>query len=231
MLLTIVKAIGAPGSFGFLLVTGIAGLLLYSRPRFRRLARLWLFTLAMGYFLTSLPVVATAITSLLPDETTSTNFRPHDLDLLIVIEGDNADGRLREASRIYQTVAPVKVVALGGGDFFNGLVAAGIPRDQITLMQDDRNTRQQIATVLSLAGAQPKHRVAVVASRLQIPRVAKLARAGGGSDVQMVSSPADTEPPRAGLRTVLPNLAALAVSRDALYEIAALAYYGFRGWI
>jgi uncharacterized SAM-binding protein YcdF (DUF218 family) len=73
-------------------------------------------------------------------------------------------------------------------------------------------------------------RTCVIASRLQMPRVAALAHSEG-LDVTLIPSPTDTEPPTAGFRVFVPSYTALGVSRDALYEHAALAYYRWRDWV
>jgi hypothetical protein len=87
-----------------------------------------------------------------------------------------------------------------------------------------------MARVKTLAGGPDADRAAIVVSRLQMPRVAAMARAAG-LDIILVPSPMDVEPPVKGLRYFLPSLAALTLSRDALYELAALPYYRWRGWL
>jgi hypothetical protein len=70
----------------------------------------------------------------------------------------------------------------------------------------------------------------VVASRLQAPRVWALARAMG-LGILVMPSPVDDEPAASGLRAFVPSYLALRVSRDAIYEHVALAYYRWQGWI
>ena len=53
-------------------------------------------------------------------------------------------------------------------------------------------------------------------------------RAGSAA---LIVSPIDTEPATSGWRLVVPTYYALRVSRDAIYEHAALALYTWRGWI
>jgi hypothetical protein len=52
-----------------------------------------------------------------------------------------------------------------------------------------------------------------------------------GLDIQTVPSPIDDEPPRTGIKRVVPSYIGLRVSRDALYEHMAIAYYTRKGWI
>jgi hypothetical protein len=47
----------------------------------------------------------------------------------------------------------------------------------------------------------------------------------------LLPSPVDHEPAHQGWKLWLPSFAALRVSREALYELAALEYYRLRGWI
>jgi hypothetical protein len=73
-------------------------------------------------------------------------------------------------------------------------------------------------------------RVAAVASRLQMPRISALAGAMR-RNIALIAAPVDHEPPTRGLWRWLPSIDALAVTRDAIYERAALRYYHSRGWI
>jgi hypothetical protein len=92
------------------------------------------------------------------------------------------------------------------------------------------NTRDQIDWVVLFVREHPDSRVAVVASRLQMPRVRALADAQN-LRVAFVAAPIDTDPASVGWRRLWPSYAALRASRDAIYEHAALAYYRWRGWI
>ena len=73
-------------------------------------------------------------------------------------------------------------------------------------------------------------RPALVTSRLQAPRIRELAR-HEQLDVTVVPARLEKEPPASGYRFWLPSLAALALSREALYERVALVYYRRNGWI
>jgi hypothetical protein len=48
---------------------------------------------------------------------------------------------------------------------------------------------------------------------------------------ELVPASIDIEPPTSGVRRFIPAYIALRVSRDALYEHAALLYYRYNGWI
>ena len=102
-------------------------------------------------------------------------------------------------------------------------------RGRLRLETDATTTREQIAQLARIVEAGPG-RPALVASRLQMARVAALVRVAG-LEVTLISSPIDDEPPTSGLQRFVPMYIALRVSRDALYEHVALAYYAWRGWI
>jgi len=73
-------------------------------------------------------------------------------------------------------------------------------------------------------------RAGLVASRLQMPRVVELART---FEVNLLFLPSelDHEVSISGGSSLIPSYGALEISRDALYERAALSYYRSRGWI
>jgi uncharacterized SAM-binding protein YcdF (DUF218 family) len=152
------------------------------------------------------------------------------IDQLVVLDGDNRVGRVKLTREIFDTRPPQRVWVLGDVWIANALRDAGIPNDKLTHEIGAGTTREQIARVTALVHSNPRTSFAVVASRLQMPRIAALFRAGGLS-VALLASPVDAEPPTSGARVFVPSYAALRVSRDAFYEVVALAYYRWRGWI
>jgi uncharacterized SAM-binding protein YcdF (DUF218 family) len=110
------------------------------------------------------------------------------------------------------------------------LVQAGIPADRIVTDLRSPTTRIQLQELPGLLEGRSAGRVVMVASRLQMPRVVALARAQGLA-ASFAPSPIDTEPPESGIRRFVPTYTALRVSRDAIYEHLALAYYRYRSWI
>ena len=99
-------------------------------------------------------------------------------------------------------------------------------------MTDDMpaTTRAQMQWIATEFRTRPPTRAALIASRLQMPRVIELARSYG-VHVLFLSSPLDHNVVASGVWTAIPSYGALEVSRDALYERAALSYYRSRGWI
>jgi len=229
--LNLLKLVGPPGSLGFVIFTLLVALVVaYVWPRNRRLARGWLATVFIGHVVLAFPLVANAIASRLPVFRSADAGAIGHLDVLVVFDGDNRRGRVQEAATVYGRVKPPAVLILGADWMVEPLVEAGVPASVIK--QDDRTgtTRGQIERVEALVRENANTRVAIVASRLQMPRVEALVKAAG-LPVLLFASPVDSEPPTRGVRLLLPTYTALRVSRDALYELAALAYYDRQGWI
>lgn len=225
--MSLLKLFASPGSLSFLAL-GIAVSLTvaYGWPKRRRLGKRLLVALLALYVVMSLPVVAKSIAGRLPS--TATTAAP--FDQLIVLDGDNRIGRIQLAHEIVDARSPHRVWVLGAQWFADALRDAGIPHDRLVHETGASTTREQILRVTSLVESNPRTAFALIASRLQMPRIAALLQARGLS-VGLIASPVDSEPPTSGARLFVPSYAALRVSRDAFYEVVALAYYRWRGWI
>lgn len=228
---TVLKAIGAPGAVPFVACCVLIGIVVaFVWPRNRRLARTWLWFVVIAHTILALPVVANAIAAGLPTVEVSTPGALQNLDTVFVFDGDNRRGRVRSATEAAFASPRAAIVVLGGHDWFTDqLAAAGVAPARISHDYKPADTRQQIAA-LQRRIAPASGQTALVASRLQMPRVAALMRDAGVSSV-LVASPIDTEPPTSGWRIFVPSYYALRVSRDAIYEYAALEYYARKGWI
>jgi hypothetical protein len=233
-LLSIGKPIDAPGSIEFLfLCLGIGLCFWLLWPRSARLARRWLMSVFILYIVLALPITAKAIAGQLPAIGTGTvwdDLTP--VDALVIFDGDNRRGRLRAAARAFARSKPPAIWVLGSEAawFEPELPLVGIPLSTVQFDSSTLNTRDQIAWVGRRLAAHPEGRVAVVASRLQAPRIAGMFRVAGLTGVSIVPAPIDVEPPVSGSALLLPAHSALRVSRDALYEHMALAYYRHNGW-
>jgi uncharacterized SAM-binding protein YcdF (DUF218 family) len=228
---SILKSAFTPGSRSFLIVClAVWPVLRYVWPRSPRCAGGWLLTIAGTYLVLGLPWVANALADRLtrprPDELASLRA----VDTLVVLDGDNRVGRVRQAERVYAVARPGAVRVLGAVWVATALAKVGIPQNRIVQDASAATTRDQMAWVQRLLAQRPADRTALIASRLQMPRVVALAKAAG-LQLTLVPSPIDTEPPTTGVWLFVPTYLALRVSRDALYEHAALAYYTWRGWI
>ncbi len=226
--LTVLKAIGPPGSLGCLVLCVAIALLL--RRRRPAVARLWLAAVAVAYLVLSLPIVAAATIGLLPAYSAAEERPNEPLDVLVVLDGDNYTGRAAEAGRIYRRAAPARVIVSGEDWFVRRVIGAGVPLDRIERESDSRTTREQMFFLRDLQARQPRQQVAAIASRLQAPRIAALAMAMGFR-LDLRPSPTDPEVAAAGVRRFIPRYRLSAVAGDALYEWVALAYYRRQGWI
>jgi len=200
-------------------------------PRYRRLAGAAVVPVLLGYFVLSLPLVATLIAGRLTrcsPPTDITHLRG--IDTLIVFDGDNRRGRARETAAIWRASAPSLVLVSGEAWLIEPLVEAGVSRSSLQRDKSGQNTRDQVLLSTRLLATRPASHGAIVASRLQMPRIEALARAIG-LRATLVASPVDAEPPSTGWLRYVPSYAALRVSRDAIYEHAAFVYYRWRGWI
>jgi len=232
-LLSIVKPIDAPGSIPFLFLALAAGLVLrFGWRRTRAIGFAWLVGVVVLYLILAMPLVANGIASSLPGAalTATPNIGP--LDTLVVFDGDNRRGRVHAAAELFGHLHPQAIWVLGReADWLrNELPNAGVPSGVIRMDQATGTTREQVAWVERYVGREPRLHLAIVVSRLQVPRVWGLL-ARGGIAVPLVGGPIDDEPPVGGARLLVPTYIALRVSRDALYEHVALAYYRHRGWI
>ena len=227
----ILKLIGGPGSLGFLSLGCAIGLfLIYAWPRNRRLGRAWLFSLYSTYLVMGLPLVAQRVAA--PMAAPSAGYQPITarLNTLAILDGDNAVARVREGFRIWLAAKPDVVIASGDAVLVDRLIESGIPRQRLVLDQASTTTREQIDYLVGYAAKHPAARLAIVASRLQMPRVLGLARRAG-LKAAFYSSQVNREPATSGFLLFVPTYATLRVTRDALYERAALAYYARQGWI
>jgi uncharacterized SAM-binding protein YcdF (DUF218 family) len=228
---TLLKQAATPGSIGFLLAgLGFSLVLRYLWPRNRRLAHTWLTIVAGVYLIMSLPWVANALSDGLPQIQSPDSRSLGAIETLVVFDGDNRLGRVRETERVYAAARPKVVQVLGARWLVRALERTGIPPSAIAQDARPSTTREQMIWMVHRFPRDEAGDVAVIASRLQMPRVAALAKAAGVPLI-LFASPVDDEPPTAGIRLFLPTYTALRVSRDALYEHAALAYYARRGWI
>src|SRR4051812_31523044 len=95
--LGIAKIIGGPGSLGFLAVACVVGfLLLYVWPKRTAVGRAWLFATFLIYVILGFPFVAHSIADCLPPAGSVDPSTGRTVQELIVLGGDNEDGRVLE---------------------------------------------------------------------------------------------------------------------------------------
>ena len=222
--------IGGPGSVGFLFVSAAIAAVLWRYRRTRRVGRWLLALLVGGYVVLSIPAVAHVIAGSAP-ATPAEDFSGYGtLDDVYVIDGDNYQARAATAVRLTSVAGPRRVWIVGGPELKNALIASGIPDELWRWNGQARTTYDQTVWVQSSMRAHGSRRAALVVSRVHAGRVIGLVRRAN-LDVIVVSAPVDREPAAAGAWRWVPSLAALALSREALYERVAVAYYRRNGWI
>jgi len=191
----------------------------------------WLFAVISAYLVLATPVAAHRIADVL------TQYRPvpeitrlPTADVVITLGGDNVRGRASETLRAHAAWPSARIVLFGDDWLLEHLLGGGIPPGLVTHDPRPPNTLGQMVAVRDYLRAHP-HEVtaAVVASRLQMPRIAAIADTMR-LRITLLPSPADVEPPRAGAGRWLPRYTALRISRDAIYEHAALIYYRWKGF-
>jgi len=228
-----VKSIGAPGSIGLLLLcVGIWFVFRYVWPRRAVLARRWILGVTLTYLALAWPPIADGISELLPAVPRAVSpSAPGRVDVLVIFDGDNRRARARAGIEVNAVAAPKAIWVLGNGWLVEPMSEAGVVRDRIWHDAHMATTRDQMARLGRLvADAGPSARLAVIVSRFQAPRVAGLLEAQR-LDVALISSPSDRESPTEGMARLIPTYTALRNSREALYEVAAVWYYRWRGWI
>jgi uncharacterized SAM-binding protein YcdF (DUF218 family) len=228
--ISLLKATGGPGSIPFFILAIAIGLIvIYAWPRRRRLGLMWVTGVSVVYAIMALPVTAQAIANSLPS-ISSREASASPIALLVVLDGDNRRGRARIAQHIVAANQPDAIWVLGSSWMIDPLLEAGVPDMVARHNPSAANTRDQMQQVAAMSAKVAPGRTVVLASRLQAPRVAALAMAFG-TDPDIVPTPVDDEPPTHGWRRFLPSYIALRLSRDALYEHAALWWYARQGWI
>lgn len=226
----LLKLTGGPGSLQLLVLLVAAGVLVRLRwPSARRVASWWIAAVAASYVALSLPVVSKTIDHRLMAFTQNAERSPDTgVQTIIVLDGDNRRGRLAETLSLWKSTSPRRVIVSGQEWLAERLAEAGVPANALEREADTSTTLEQIAW-LTRIDTDPRS-VAVVASRLQTPRVQALLRKAGFQP-HLVPASIDAEPPNAGWTCYVPSYAALRLSRDAIYELVALRYYRARGWI
>ncbi len=226
------KLLGGPGSLRLLLIGSLAGVaVIYFWPRHRRLGRAWLVTLFSSYLVLGVPLVAKSIAAPFGRSLTATDVeRVEHVELLVIFDGDNWKGRIRETLLAWRKLAPSTILVSGENWFVRNLTRAGLPATRLTVDRQSSTTREQVNYLETFLRERRPPTAALIVSRLQAPRVAGLLDVRG-LPVTVIAAPLDTEMESGGIWAVVPTFAALQLSRDALYERVALSYYRWRGWI
>jgi uncharacterized SAM-binding protein YcdF (DUF218 family) len=226
--LTVLKAIS--GGLNLLALCCAVGLSLRVGG-FRRAARWWLFATYLTFVIGGIPVVARQLASRIPAGAPSSDVGPFaDSDVLIVLDGDNPDGRVLAAVSILRAAHPRMVVVSGRRELAEQLAADGVPLKLLVMETEAATTREQIAFVGQFVHQERALTPTLVVSCLSVARVEGLLRKAR-LDIRVAASDFDGAVPEHGYRRWIPTFRSFTVSRDSLYEILALKYYRSNGWL
>jgi uncharacterized SAM-binding protein YcdF (DUF218 family) len=212
--LALLKAIGTPGSIGFLGFCSALGLIMrLIGPRSRRIGRAWLLVVYVSYAVGGVPRVAYAVAGGLSAHAVLPLEAVREAGTLIVLGGDNAVGRVRETQRLLEAMPNPLILVSGGPWIYDTLIGSGVPAGRMRFEGRSSNTREQIVHLAPVI-RQHSPGVVIVASALQMPRVAALVRAQRLT-VLLAPSPIDSEPPKDGWTSFVPRYSGLRLTRDA----------------
>lgn len=107
------------------------------------------------------------------------------------------------------------------------LIDAGVPAARILIEIDSLTTRDQALNLPDTLRARRIHSFVLVTSAVHMPRAAAALQAVG---MDPIPSSAVDPFVSANRWSVMPSRAALRLSRMAIYEYGAVAYYWSRGW-
>jgi uncharacterized SAM-binding protein YcdF (DUF218 family) len=253
---SVIKEVFVPGSITFLIVSLLAGvLLLFRRKDGGRAGRLWIVSLALGYWVLSTPITALALVGLLtPDIPPVMSKADAPAATAIVVLGSGMEvhrshggvysaptreGALRvlEAARVYHVLGGVPIIATGGKGSSQyseaGLMAIqleqlGVPADRIIREEQSTNTRDHATFVPPLLKTHGLGPFVLVTSQQHIARALGAFRKVG---LDPVPSTPQAFVSRGGvLEDCLPSRVALALSESLIYDLIGRVYYKVRGW-
>jgi len=254
-----VKNFLIPGSTAFLLIGVSLGVaLLHLRQGVQRWGRRLLITLAVFYWLISLPLGARLLESFL-----ARSYRPlssvseaRGATTVVVLGGGTVSFRwageesdilasasvLRalEGARLYRLLGDPLVIVSGGvgerpGDtnpeslaLRKAIIEAGVPAGRIQLESESHDTLEQALNLAALLEAQDIDRFVLVTSPTHMGRALSSFRAQGLNPIPSAAPLHSESAAEPGLG-LLPEVEALENSRAAMREYLALVLYWLRG--
>jgi hypothetical protein len=228
----LIKAVGGPGSAGFFLaVAAIALILIAVSRRTRRSGLRLLVLLGVVYLFLSLPVVGEFMAGGTRVFDVSRMAELSGIEDVFVFDGDSYESRAALAGDLDRSMKIRNVWILGYIQLRDALVDGGVADGHLRWGYTEGDTTYgQVVRMRKLMEHYKIPRAAAVTSRVQATRVRQLIERSGVNAV-VVASAMNLEPNATGLWRFVPSRAALALSRDGLYERAALLYYRWNDWI
>lgn len=257
---TVVKQWLVPGSTPLLFAGVIAGaLLLVAGPAFHWYGQVLVVSLALGYWVLSLPSVAAALIAGLGTRFGRIDASARDRGIRVLVAIGNGsvhytDGRQHvdylarrsvycafEAARVFELLTPDLVITTGGppgpppakteAELLRDLLTGfGVPSRAIVVEGASTTTEQQVAHVLTLLSERGiSGPVAVITTTAHMTRVAALFAARGVTIVPSVTPELLYDDGRTGVGRWLPSMSSLVGSSSAMYEYLANAQRSLRG--
>jgi len=149
--------------------------------------------------------------------------------------------RALEGARVAKLIGARLVVASGGeprpelqlkpeSEMLSAvLVAAGVPADRVVEESASKTTRDQARSIPALLRERGIGQFVLVTSRVHMGRSLALFRAQGIHPVPSVAAMRSEHLPRPS--PILPDMASLVSSDEALYDYMAWIYYWWKGWL
>lgn len=168
--------------------------------------------------------------------------RPQPSDVIVLLSHGQIDGqwlspegaqRTWAALQLYKSdIAPV-IISSGSSPGFDQaqlqakwLALAGVPASAITVERRSSRTYQSVVEIVRILRANNWHKAVIVTSELDAPRIRKVFRKLGYSDLSFQQVP-EFGPPAGWLY----YHSGWRAFYHASYEYAALAFYKWKGWI
>jgi uncharacterized SAM-binding protein YcdF (DUF218 family) len=258
MNLTWIKAVFLPGTVPFLILGLILGVvLLQGGAAWASRGRRWLIALALGYWMLSVPRVAGWLADRVAPPAVFDAAALAGSQAIVVLDAGAAHLdlagvsywapvpatvlRALEAARVDTALGGPMVFVTGGAFGPPGpiaeaaplrdvLIALGVPAGRIVLDSSSTSTRMSALTMRGALAERGITRFVLVTSASHMPRALAAFREVGLAPLA-APAPWHADADRRWLSwSIVPSADALAVSQEAIYELAGRVYYRARGW-
>ena len=231
MLRELLKTWLVPGTPSFLLLAIAATVPLLVGRRTRAIGATALGIVILAYLILSTPIVADALLARLTRQNPFPDAVAGDhIDAVLFLVGDSPSERAMQTIRLSRQFRPRWVIVSGPSIWADVLQLGGISPGQIIVESQAGTTYEQAINLRPVVADHHIRHIVLVASRVHMPRALAVFKTLG-YDVSAAPSPVDYEIRSSGWWRLVPQVSALELSRDAIYEYCALPYYRWQGWI
>lgn len=221
---------------GLTLILSVLALVLLFRRKFR-LAFIFFAGAISVFWVSSMPVVGNAMMAFVEQKNSSIEIESIPARRCVVVLGGGSLKRFNHAKDIF-LAGKVKLVIVAGANaswfkFEQYKAQANIPRmpvDAVLLENDSRNTRENAVNVKPLLLREKCGKPLLVTSASHMKRAT---RAFAKIGVEVVPAPTSFRAEQIEQLTgsdFLPNVEALDMTSDAIYELIGSVVYRLRGW-